>query len=310
VALSAVVGERTVADGVRFVPIVGARVVQADAVKIVPNTAEDALYVHADQLGTPRKLTDPTGAVVWDASLTPYGLEDSIAGTETLDSRFPGQRADAESGLSYNYFRDYDPTLGRYIQSDPIGLRGGLNTYAYVGGNPVNAIDPRGLEALVFGDETDGKPVGSTKDIVIGVAGVVAPPALMLAGGPAAAGAVCRLIASGVASLAAKGASLLAKKATPYLDDLSRAGAAADRNGLTRAGRALQKHGDRSGSSFPKSSGSAAQRNQQGQKALDDILSQPGSTTKTNNIGGVDIRAPNGQGARFGSSGDFVGFLE
>ena len=145
VSLSAVVGERTVADGVRFVPIVGARVVQADAVKIVPNTAEDALYVHADQLGTPRKLSDPTGAVVWDASLTPYGLEDSIAGTETLDSRFPGQWADAESGLSYNYFRDYDPTLGRYLQSDPIGLRGGLNTYAYVGGNPVNYTDLDGL---------------------------------------------------------------------------------------------------------------------------------------------------------------------
>jgi len=127
------------------VPVVGCRTVQADAVKIVPNTAEDALYVHTDQLGTPRKLTDPTGAVVWDASLTPYGMEDSIAGTETLDSRFPGQWADAESGLNYNYFRDYDPTLGRYIQSDPIGLRGGLNTYAYVGGNPINYTDPKGL---------------------------------------------------------------------------------------------------------------------------------------------------------------------
>jgi len=75
------------------------------------------------------------------------GLEDSIAGTETLDSRFPGQWADAESGLNYNYFRDYDPTLGRYIQSDPIGLRGGLNTYAYVGGNPVSYTDPKGLVA-------------------------------------------------------------------------------------------------------------------------------------------------------------------
>ena len=149
VSLSAVVGERTVADGVRFVPIADARMVQADSVKIVPNTAEDALYVHTDQLGTPRKLTDPTGAVVWDASLTPYGLEDSIAGTETLDSRFPGQWADAESGLNYNYFRDYDPTLGRYIQSDPIGLRGGLNTYAYVGGNPLSRFDLFGLDSYL-----------------------------------------------------------------------------------------------------------------------------------------------------------------
>ncbi len=60
--------------------------------------------------------------------------------------RYPGQRADAASGLNYNYFRDYEPSSGRYLESDPIGLAGGISGYAYVGGEPLKFFDPEGLK--------------------------------------------------------------------------------------------------------------------------------------------------------------------
>jgi RHS repeat-associated protein len=68
-----------------------------------------------------------------------------------INLRFAGQYYDAETGLHYNYYRYYDPQSGRYITSDPIGLEGGLNTYSYVGNNPVFDIDPLGLSATLLG---------------------------------------------------------------------------------------------------------------------------------------------------------------
>jgi RHS repeat-associated protein len=62
-----------------------------------------------------------------------------------LPLRLPGQRYDAETALHYNYYRDYDPSIGRYGESDPVGLRGGLNTYLYVYANPLHFVDPTGL---------------------------------------------------------------------------------------------------------------------------------------------------------------------
>ncbi|MCG8360296.1 MAG: polymorphic toxin type 50 domain-containing protein [Kiloniellales bacterium] len=91
-------------------------------------------------------MTDGTKAVVWDAVFKPFGEVASLSGTAVNDNRFPGQLADAVAGFHYNYFRDYDPTTGRYMQSDSIGLEGGLNTYGYAYANPVSLVDPKGLD--------------------------------------------------------------------------------------------------------------------------------------------------------------------
>jgi RHS repeat-associated protein len=82
---------------------------------------------------------------VWNGVFDPFGEEIAITGLAAMPLRFPGQYADEETGYSYNYYRDYEPTLGRYTQSDPIGLRAGVNTYAYTGNGPVVRIDPLGL---------------------------------------------------------------------------------------------------------------------------------------------------------------------
>ena len=70
----------------------------------------------------------------------------SNASTVASRKVFPGQYYDQETGLHYNYFRYYDPSTGRYITSDPIGLRGGLNPFSYVNGNPMRYVDLRGLD--------------------------------------------------------------------------------------------------------------------------------------------------------------------
>jgi chitinase len=108
-------------------------------------------YIDADQLNTPRMITDASNNVVWrwdNSDPFGYNLPDqnpSGLGTFEFNQRMPGQYYDKETGLHYNYFRDYDPSTGRYVESDPIGLDGGINTYTYGLGNPVSNTDPTGL---------------------------------------------------------------------------------------------------------------------------------------------------------------------
>jgi RHS repeat-associated protein len=120
--------------------------------------ALDLHYVEADALGTPRVVIDPTRDVAvwrWDLSSEAFGESEPQQDPDgdgtlfVLDMRYPGQQYDSASGFNYNYFHDYDPSVGRYVKSDPIGLNGGMSTYGYVGGNPLTSIDPHGLVAYL-----------------------------------------------------------------------------------------------------------------------------------------------------------------
>jgi len=103
-------------------------------------------------------IADQAGTTVWRWDNTePFGNSmpnddpDGDGVPFVFDLRFPGQYFDRETNLAYNRYRDYDSAIGRYVQSDPIGLRAGLNLYVYVAGNPLTHVDPLGREASISG---------------------------------------------------------------------------------------------------------------------------------------------------------------
>jgi RHS repeat-associated protein len=108
-------------------------------------------WLHDDHIGTPQVATNASQAVVWKASYLPFGETIATSGTVTVNLRFPGQYYDAETGFNHNGFRDYVPVLGRYLETDPLGivstagLYSDLNPYVYAGGTPMSLTDPLGL---------------------------------------------------------------------------------------------------------------------------------------------------------------------
>jgi RHS repeat-associated protein len=115
-------------------------------------TTSTVNFIHADGLGSPRAVTSSTGTVLWQWAYAsnPFGENTPTSSTGyTLNLRFPGQYFDAESGLNYNVNRDYEAATGRYIQSDPIGLLGGVSTFGYAFANPRNFIDSLGLSGIL-----------------------------------------------------------------------------------------------------------------------------------------------------------------
>ncbi|AXV81098.1 RHS repeat-associated core domain-containing protein [Ralstonia solanacearum] len=162
-------------------------------------------YVYADQIDTPRVITDTNNLMVWRWDQTdPFGatLPDenpTSLGSFTYNLRFPGQVYDAETGKHYNANRDYDPAGGRYVQSDPIGLNGGQpSTYAYVDGNPTSYADPLGLTpaGAAVGSRIGGWVGGAIGEVIDPVGGGVPGAAIGSALGSAAGDWISDAIAS------------------------------------------------------------------------------------------------------------------
>jgi len=219
-------------------------------------------HVVHDQRGQPIDIRDAAGKSVWQAMSAPYGKVQVTKPSDFhMPLRMPGHYEDAEVRLFYNRHRFYDSSLGRYVQSDPLGLRGGTNTHSYPS-NPITAVDLQGLHDSTNTTSKDGT--------------------------------------NGTPTMEGSKLSDAGKRIDP-----------ADKSGkMTKAGRALQKHGDRTGSSFPKATGTPAAKNAQGQAVLENRLNDPAKTAKPNRFGGTDHIAGDGRGARFDGNGDFMGFLE
>jgi RHS repeat-associated protein len=128
-------------------------------------TGKDTLYYSTDLVGTPEQLVRADGSLAAEIERSAFGTV-TVRGDVSTDLRFPGQLADEETGLSYNYCRYYDPELAQYISADPIGIAGGTNLFAYPR-NPLVYTDPYGLkkhalEMTVY--DSKGNPVGSSSD--------------------------------------------------------------------------------------------------------------------------------------------------
>ena len=119
-------------------------------------------FVRADHIGRPVFATNSAGAKVWTASYLPFGGVRTSTGTPSL-LRFPGQWFQSESGLHQNWMRDYDPTTGRYVEADPLGLVDGASVFTYVKSNPGKTIDPKGTEGITLVPSPLFSPIPGTR---------------------------------------------------------------------------------------------------------------------------------------------------
>lgn len=286
----------------------------------------EAHTFHSDFRGNIVALTNSSGTITDRYSYSPFGQELCVGTTDT-PFRFLGSFgivSDGE-GLVYLNERYYLAPLKRFLSLDPIwGVDDNpqtFNRYGYALNNPYVYTDLDGrlpvlllpVARIALGIAADmliEKVVNhylETNDVEIppAVTAIVTARELYKAGSP---GGILRGIYTALRRLSWKDLKRVSSQGKQQLSD---AGRVVDKGGdLTKAGRAVQKHGSRPGSIFPAPKGNPTEINAQGQRILDDILNSPEQTKIRNRHGGLDIHGPDGRGARFDKDNNFVGFLE
>ncbi|BCG82304.1 RHS repeat-associated core domain-containing protein [Mesorhizobium sp. 113-3-3] len=266
-------------------------------------------FLHREHLASVRLVTDMSGAVVEGTTYATYG-EQLNTGFQTQKS-YIGERFDAETGLLYLNARYMDPVLGRFISPDdwdPTLAGVGTNRYAYAQNDPVNKSDANGHQMATALGWAAGEGIGARGlawlgGPLVGVAVAVMTPTEM-------GDAECPCVSPATPS-DQNGKKDEPRALTPEEKaSLSEAGKEMSKGGRTEAGRAVEKHGQREGSVFPRPTGVAEDINDLGQRELDAILDDPGSKISVDQAGRITVTAPDGRAVQYRPDGKFKGFRE
>lgn len=295
-----------------------------DDVLIKVSSGGTKTYYHKNWQGSIVALTNSSGAVTNRYQYSPFGESGSMSGTT---HGFTGQRWDDETGLYFYKNRHYAPSIGRFLEPDPIGFGDGLNTYAYVGNDPLNMIDPLGLAGtpspggssgsggLPFDPtQRDKKWVDPTKPGPNGE-----PPREGASPDPLVDSILIQPfvgLGKGILGVFARRA-FWAEEAgasfpSSWWNAIKDSATQAEKNGFTKAGRAWQKHSNRPGGHYSPKSNDPTEANKLGKEMVDYIINHDEAIIVPKGTD-YEIWAPFGQGwlrgIRVDAEGNFGTFL-